>query len=395
MASPVKTQRQEREERRRRAAGSAETKRRASHRTSAAEAAYVSQSATSRFSAVSSSPDLSRESSSATADSGDLRPTVRSAAWPTRGNGSTAGGEGGDPRARSPRERAAAAAARRRDLVAGPLQHRLLLLLDLGDPGRQLRALARAPRGALRRDARRSASRASGSWAAASRSSARTRRRSSGAIGARGLADHRRHDERGAPDRARRARALRDGLRRDLRLAERRRTRSPTRAMMQTTRQELRPRRRERAARGGASSARPAPRRSLRVQFLVYQDNYRQLPEMYRVFRESGADRFWLNGLYPVRPMPMMSEEDIAEMLRALRGASSPQDYFERLERFSFWETLDRGPHRRVDAARLRAGAARAPRAGQAPPPLRRAEPREARGRRRACTSSAWSAGTR
>lgn len=75
----------------------------------------------------------------------------------------------------------------------------------------------------------------------------------------------------------------------------------------------------------------------IKLQFLVYQENYRQLPEMYRLFRETGADRFWLNGLYPVRPMPTMADEDVVEMLR-LYEAVLAQDYFEKLERFSFWE---------------------------------------------------------
>ena len=75
----------------------------------------------------------------------------------------------------------------------------------------------------------------------------------------------------------------------------------------------------------------------IKVQFLVYHDNFRDLPEMYRIFRESGADRFWLNGLYPVRPMPAMSEGDIAEML-GLYESVLAEDYFEHLERFSFWE---------------------------------------------------------
>jgi MoaA/NifB/PqqE/SkfB family radical SAM enzyme len=75
----------------------------------------------------------------------------------------------------------------------------------------------------------------------------------------------------------------------------------------------------------------------IKVQFLVYQDNYRQLPEMLRLFRETGADRFWLNGLYPVRPMPAMTDEDVTEMLRLYESVLA-QDYFERLERFSFWE---------------------------------------------------------
>ena len=76
----------------------------------------------------------------------------------------------------------------------------------------------------------------------------------------------------------------------------------------------------------------------LRVQFLVYKENYRQLPDMHRLFRETGADRFWLNGLYPVRPMPTMTEEDIAEMLRLYEDVLA-EDYFETLERFSFWES--------------------------------------------------------
>jgi MoaA/NifB/PqqE/SkfB family radical SAM enzyme len=94
----------------------------------------------------------------------------------------------------------------------------------------------------------------------------------------------------------------------------------------------------------------------IRVQFLVYQDNYRQLPQMARVFRESGADRFWLNGLYPVRPMPTMSEEDIAAMLRLYEEVLA-EDYFEHLERFSFWE---RSIAERIDAS-TRAVFARAP----------------------------------
>ncbi len=93
---------------------------------------------------------------------------------------------------------------------------------------------------------------------------------------------------------------------------------------------------------------------SIKVQFLVYRENFRQIPEMYRVFRETGADRFWLNGLYPVRPMPAMSDEDVAEMLRLYEGVLS-QDWFERLERFSFWE---RSIADRISAAERRVFAA-------------------------------------
>ncbi|HEY3203048.1 MAG TPA: radical SAM protein [Thermoanaerobaculia bacterium] len=75
----------------------------------------------------------------------------------------------------------------------------------------------------------------------------------------------------------------------------------------------------------------------IKVQFLIYKENFRHIPEMHRVFRQTGADRFWFNGLYPVRPMPTMTDDEIAEMLR-LYEAVLAEDYFERLEGFAFWE---------------------------------------------------------
>ncbi len=75
----------------------------------------------------------------------------------------------------------------------------------------------------------------------------------------------------------------------------------------------------------------------IKVQFLLYKENFRDMPEMHRLFLRTGADRFWLNGLYPVRPMPAMSEEEVVEMLRLYEGILA-QDYFEKLEGFSFWE---------------------------------------------------------
>ncbi|HEY1252892.1 MAG TPA: radical SAM protein [Thermoanaerobaculia bacterium] len=104
----------------------------------------------------------------------------------------------------------------------------------------------------------------------------------------------------------------------------------------------------------------------IRLQFLIYQDNYRQLPRMAEVFRESGADAYWLNGLYPVRPMPTMSEDAIAEMLRLYEGVLAG-DYFEHLERFSFWEQSIAD---RIDAS-TRAVFARAPLARRARTRLR------------------------
>jgi MoaA/NifB/PqqE/SkfB family radical SAM enzyme len=93
----------------------------------------------------------------------------------------------------------------------------------------------------------------------------------------------------------------------------------------------------ENVRRAAAIKRQIGARCAIKVQFLVYRDNYRQLPEMYQVFRETGADAFWFNGLYPVRPMPGMDESDIERMIELYEQVLA-QDYFAHLERFSFWE---------------------------------------------------------
>lgn len=76
----------------------------------------------------------------------------------------------------------------------------------------------------------------------------------------------------------------------------------------------------------------------IKLQFLIYRDNYRQIPLMHRLFRESGADSFWFNGLFAVgRPTPTMSEAEIDGMLRLYQEVVS-EDLGERLTGFSFWE---------------------------------------------------------
>jgi molybdenum cofactor biosynthesis enzyme MoaA len=108
---------------------------------------------------------------------------------------------------------------------------------------------------------------------------------------------------------------------------------------------------------------------AIRLQFLVYRDNYRQIPRMHALFRETGADRFWFNGLFPVRPMPAMSGAEIAEMLELYESVLA-DDLFERLTGFSFWErdvseriaqatrrALARAPLSRRIAARARRAA--------------------------------------
>jgi len=106
----------------------------------------------------------------------------------------------------------------------------------------------------------------------------------------------------------------------------------------------------------------------VRLQFLIYKENFREIPLMHRLFQESGADTFWFNGLFPVRPMPAMSDAEVDEMLRLYEGMLE-EDLFERFTGFSFWER----PISERIAASSRAALARAPLAGRMRARARRA----------------------
>ncbi len=76
----------------------------------------------------------------------------------------------------------------------------------------------------------------------------------------------------------------------------------------------------------------------IRVQFLVYRENFRQIPLMRRVFLDSQADRFWFNGLYPVIPIEPLSAAETDEML-ALYESVLADDLFDSCDGFFFWES--------------------------------------------------------
>lgn len=76
----------------------------------------------------------------------------------------------------------------------------------------------------------------------------------------------------------------------------------------------------------------------IRVQFLVYRENFRQIPLMRRVFLDSQADRFWFNGLYPMVPIEPLSPAETDEML-ALYESVLAEDLFDSCDGFYFWES--------------------------------------------------------
>ena len=128
----------------------------------------------------------------------------------------------------------------------------------------------------------------------------------------------------------------------------------------------------------------------IRVQFLIYKENYRQIPAMYDLFHSTGADKFFLNGLYPVRPMPGMEAAEVDEMLRLYEQVLA-QDYFDRLEdsRSGSGRSPNGSMPRRAEPSPMRRSQD-APRSGCGGRSTRRREPGA---RRPPCTSSASWAG--
>lgn len=52
------------------------------------------------------------------------------------------------------------------------------------------------------------------------------------------------------------------------------------------------------------------------IQYLVWRDNYRSIPQMYALARAIGADTMFFNGLSHLKPEQKMSAEQTAEMMR-------------------------------------------------------------------------------
>jgi MoaA/NifB/PqqE/SkfB family radical SAM enzyme len=63
------------------------------------------------------------------------------------------------------------------------------------------------------------------------------------------------------------------------------------------------------------------------LQFLVWKENYRTIPEMYRLAREIGADRILFNGLAFLSPQQKMTEAETDEMMALYEGVVRADGY--------------------------------------------------------------------
>ena len=65
----------------------------------------------------------------------------------------------------------------------------------------------------------------------------------------------------------------------------------------------------------------------VQVQFLVWKENYRSLPDMYRLAREMGADEILFNGLAFLAPEQKMTEAETDEMMGLYEDLVKSDEY--------------------------------------------------------------------
>jgi MoaA/NifB/PqqE/SkfB family radical SAM enzyme len=75
----------------------------------------------------------------------------------------------------------------------------------------------------------------------------------------------------------------------------------------------------------------------INLQFLVWRENFRALPEMYELARELDVDAITFNGLAYLRPDQEMSESEFAEMMGMYEGIIR-RDEFRRIRTISSFE---------------------------------------------------------
>ncbi len=65
----------------------------------------------------------------------------------------------------------------------------------------------------------------------------------------------------------------------------------------------------------------------VKLQFLVWKENFRQIPEMYRLAREAGVDSVFFNGLSFLPPEKRMTEAETAEMMELYEEVLRVDEY--------------------------------------------------------------------
>lgn len=103
-----------------------------------------------------------------------------------------------------------------------------------------------------------------------------------------------------------------------------------------------------------ALAARPQPRPAINLQFLVWKENYRAIPEMYDLARDLGADSIFFGGLAFLRPEQKMNRAETAEMI-ALYEEVVTRDEYRRIDSINSFEQ-DLTPHLAAMNARIAAG---------------------------------------
>jgi MoaA/NifB/PqqE/SkfB family radical SAM enzyme len=65
----------------------------------------------------------------------------------------------------------------------------------------------------------------------------------------------------------------------------------------------------------------------INLQFLVWRENYKSIPQMYALAREVGADTIFFNGLAFLKPEQHMTAEETAEMMRLYEEVVRVDEY--------------------------------------------------------------------
>lgn len=94
----------------------------------------------------------------------------------------------------------------------------------------------------------------------------------------------------------------------------------------------------------------------VKIQFLVWKENYRSVPRMYELAREMGADSILFNGLAYLRPDQQMTPAETDEMMELYEGVLHVDEY----RRIEIINSFEQDLSKHVQRIEMRVGEARA-----------------------------------